>query len=442
MNIQLSSHFTYKKLFRFVIPSILMMIFTSMYTIVDGFFISNFVGKIPFAAVNLIMPVIMGISTIGFMIGSGGSAIISMTLGKGQREQANKYFSMLIYCAIILSVILSTLGFFFIRPIAQTLGATNELLENSVIYGKILFAFMPIYILQVMFQSFFVAAEKPGLNLKITISAGITNIILDFIFIVLFKWKIVGAATATIIAQCVGGLIPLIYFAFPNSSLLRFCKTKFYAKIFFKTCTNGSSEMVSNLSASIVGILYNFQLMKIIGDDGIAAYGIIMYAGFIFMTIFLGYSIGSSPIVSYNYGANNFGELKNMFKKGLTIMTVTGLAMTITGLIFARILIKAFAGYDKELMDLTLHGARICMFTFIFMGINIWGSSFFTALNNGAISALISFLRTLLFQIATISILPLIWKLNGIWLSMVVADFLAFLVTFAFLFKYRKNYKY
>ena len=305
MNIQLSSHFTYKKLFRFVIPSILMMIFTSMYTIVDGFFISNFVGKIPFAAVNLIMPVIMGISTIGFMIGSGGSAIISMTLGKGQREQANKYFSMLIYCAIILSVILSTLGFFFIRPIAQTLGATNELLENSVIYGKILFAFMPIYILQVMFQSFFVAAEKPGLNLKITISAGITNIILDFIFIVLFKWKIVGAATATIIAQCVGGLIPLIYFAFPNSSLLRFCKTKFYAKIFFKTCTNGSSEMVSNLSASIVGILYNFQLMKIIGDDGIAAYGIIMYAGFIFMTIFLGYSIGSSPIVSYNYGARN-----------------------------------------------------------------------------------------------------------------------------------------
>ncbi len=442
MNIQISSHFTYRKLFRFVFPSILMMIFTSMYTIVDGFFISNFAGKTPFAAVNLIMPVIMGISTIGFMIGTGGSAIISMTLGERKRDLANKYFSMLIYSAIIISIIVSILGFAFIRPISKALKADGELLENCVVYGKILFAFMPIYILQVMFQSFFVAAEKPRLNLIITVIAGLTNIFLDFLFVAVFNWGIIGAAVATGIAQCAGGLIPLIYFARPNSSLLHLCKTKFYRKIFLKTCANGSSEMVSNLSSSVVGVLYNFQLMKFAGEDGVAAFGVIMYAGFIFMTVFLGYSIGSSPIVSYNYGAKNFKELRNMFTKGFTIMILMGFIMMITGLIFARPLVKIFAGYDENLMALTIHGTKICMFTFIFMGINIWGSSFFTALNNGVISALISFLRTLLFQTAAILLLPLILGLNGIWLSMVAADFLAVLVTISLLLSYRKVYNY
>lgn len=442
MNIQISSHFTYRKLFRFVFPSILMMIFTSMYTIVDGFFISNFAGKTPFAAVNLIMPVIMGISTIGFMIGTGGSAIISMTLGERKRDLANKYFSMLIYSAIIISIIVSILGFAFIRPISKALKADGELLENCIAYGKILFAFMPIYILQVMFQSFFVAAEKPRLNLIITVIAGLTNIFLDFLFVAVFNWGIIGAAVATGIAQCAGGLIPLIYFARPNSSLLHLCKTKFYGKIFLKTCANGSSEMVSNLSSSVVGVLYNFQLMKFAGEDGVAAFGVIMYAGFIFMTVFLGYSIGSSPIVSYNYGAKNFKELRNMFTKGFTIMILMGFIMMITGLIFARPLVKIFAGYDENLMALTIHGTKICMFTFIFMGINIWGSSFFTALNNGVISALISFLRTLLFQTAAILLLPLILGLNGIWLSMVAADFLAVLVTISLLLSYRKVYNY
>ncbi len=442
MNIQISSHFTYRKLFRFVFPSILMMIFTSMYTIVDGFFISNFAGKTPFAAVNLIMPVIMGISTIGFMIGTGGSAIISMTLGERKHDLANKYFSMLIYSAIIISIIVSILGFAFIRPISKALKADGELLENCVVYGKILFAFMPIYILQVMFQSFFVAAEKPRLNLIITVIAGLTNIFLDFLFVAVFNWGIIGAAIATGIAQCAGGLIPLIYFARPNSSLLHLCKTKFYGKIFLKTCANGSSEMVSNLSSSVVGVLYNFQLMKFAGEDGVAAFGVIMYAGFIFMTVFLGYSIGSSPIVSYNYGAKNFKELRNMFTKGFTIMVLMGFIMMITGLIFARPLVKIFAGYDENLMALTIHGTKICMFTFIFMGINIWGSSFFTALNNGVISALISFLRTLLFQTAAILLLPLILGLNGIWLSMVAADFLAVLVTISLLLSYRKVYNY
>lgn len=442
MNIQISSHFTYRKLFRFVFPSILMMIFTSMYTIVDGFFISNFAGKTPFAAVNLIMPVIMGISTIGFMIGTGGSAIISMTLGERKRDLANKYFSMLIYSAIIISIIVSILGFAFIRPISKALKADGELLENCIAYGKILFAFIPIYILQVMFQSFFVAAEKPKLNLIITVIAGLTNIFLDFLFVAVFNWGIIGAAVATGIAQCAGGLIPLIYFARPNSSLLHLCKTKFYRKIFLKTCANGSSEMVSNLSSSVVGVLYNFQLMKFAGEDGVAAFGVIMYAGFIFMTVFLGYSIGSSPIVSYNYGAKNFKELRNMFTKGFTIMILMGFIMMITGLIFARPLVKIFAGYDENLMALTIHGTKICMFTFIFMGINIWGSSFFTALNNGVISALISFLRTLLFQTAAILLLPLILGLNGIWLSMVAADFLAVLVTISLLLSYRKVYNY
>lgn len=442
MNIQISSHFTYRKLFRFVFPSILMMIFTSMYTIVDGFFISNFAGKTPFAAVNLIFPVIMGISTIGFMIGTGGSAVISMTFGEKKAHLANEYFSMLIYSTIIISIIVSALGFTFIRPISIALKADGELLKNCVIYGKILFAFMPIYILQVMFQSFFVVAEKPKLNLKITIIAGLTNIFLDFLFVAVFNWGITGAAFATGIAQCAGGLIPLVYFACPNSSLLRLCKTKFYGKVFLKTCANGSSEMVSNLSSSVVGVLYNFQLMKFAGENGVAAYGVIMYAGFIFMTVFLGYSIGSSPIVSYNYGAKNFKELKNMFNKGFTIMVFMGFAMMMTGFIFARPLVRIFTGYDENLMALTIHGAKICMFTFIFMGINIWGSSFFTALNNGAISALISFLRTFVFQTAAILILPIFFGLNGIWLSMVAADFFAALITIPLLLGSQKVYNY
>ncbi|AEE17940.1 MATE family efflux transporter [Treponema brennaborense] len=443
MTIQLSEHFTYRKLFRFVFSSILMMVFTSLYSIVDGFFVSRFVGKTPFAAINLLMPIIMGVSTVGFMLGTGGSAIVSMTLGQKKKDLADKYFSMIVYAGIILGIICAFVGSAVIRPVARLLGAEGELLEDCVMYGKIIFAFIPLYMLQVMFQSFFVAAEKPSYSLKVSVAAGLTNMVLDYVFIVILKKGLAGAAVATVIGYGIGGITPLVYFARRNnSSPLRLTKTKWYGQIFAKSCTNGSSEMVSNLSTSIVGTLYNMQLMKYAGENGVAAYGVMMYVGFIFAAIFIGYSIGSSPIVSYHYGAENSGELKNMYRKGLSLMVLGGIVMVFAAELFARPLVQIFTGYDSELTQMTMFGFRIFILSYLFAGINIWGSSFFTALNDGLVSAAISFLRTLVFQVATVLILPILFGLNGIWFAIIIADLLAATVTITFLLTKRKKYGY
>lgn len=442
MNIQLSDHFTYRRLLRFVLSPILMMIFTSLYSIVDGFFVSNFVGKTPFAAVNLIMPVLMGVGTVGFMIGTGGNAIVSKTLGEGKRELANQYFSMLIYSSAILGVVLSVLGFLLIRPICIALGATGALLEDCVLYGKILFVSGTAFILQNVFQNFFVTAQKPELSLKMSLLAGFTNAALDFLFIAVFHWGIAGAALATAIGQFVGCIAPIFYFGRKNSSLLQLTRAKFDGRVFLKTCTNGSSEMISNLSASIVNILYNFQLMRIAGEDGVAAYGVIMYVNFIFMSVFLGYSIGSAPIVGYHYGSGNHGELKNLCHKSLLLMGGTGLVLTLSAEMLSVPLVKIFTSYDVELFTMTCRGFRLYSLAFLFMGINVWGSAFFTALNNGAVSAAISFLRTLVFQIVVVLILPLFLGIDGIWLSIVAAELLALAVTVTFFITEKKRYRY
>lgn len=442
MNIQLSDHFTYRRLLRFVLSPILMMIFTSLYSIVDGFFVSNFVGKTPFAAVNLIMPVLMGVGTVGFMIGTGGNAIVSKTLGEGKRELANQYFSMLIYSSAILGVVLSVLGFLLIRPICIALGATGALLEDCVLYGKILFVSGTAFILQNVFQNFFVTAQKPELSLKMSLLAGFTNAALDFLFIAVFHWGIAGAALATAIGQFVGCIAPIFYFGRKNSSLLQLTRAKFDGRVFLKTCTNGSSEMISNLSASIVNILYNFQLMRIAGEDGVAAYGVIMYVNFIFMAVFLGYSIGSAPIVGYHYGSGNHGELKNLYHKSLLLMGGTGLVLTLSAEMLSVPLVKIFTSYDVELFTMTCRGFRLYSLAFLFMGINVWGSAFFTALNNGAVSAAISFLRTLVFQIVVVLILPLFLGIDGIWLSIVAAELLALAVTVTFFITEKKRYRY
>lgn len=442
MRIQLSDHFTYKRLLRFVISPILMMVCTSLYSIVDGFFVSNYVGKTPFAAVNLIMPVCMGLGTVGTMIGTGGSAIVSQALGEGKRQQANRYFSMLVYFAIILSIVLSVIGIAFARPIAEILGAENELLENCVVYSRILFIALTAFILQNIFQSFFITAEKPSLSLKISIIAGVTNVVLDFLFIVIFHWGIAGAAMATGIGQIVAGIIPVIYFARKNDSLLQLTKTKVERKILGKAFINGSSEMITNLSTSLVNILYNFQLMKLAGENGVAAYGIIMYVNFIFMAIYFGYSIGSAPIIGYHYGAANHDELKNLFRKSVLLMGGAGIVLTLLAEILTNPLVNIFASYDKELFDLTCHGFRLYSLAFIVMGINVWGSSFFTALGNGVISAAISFLRTLVFQISVVLILPLFLGIDGIWLAIVAAEFLALIVTVICFITQKNRYQY
>ena len=442
MRIQLQDHFTYKRLLRFVLSPVVMMVFTSLYSVVDGFFVSNFVGKTPFAAINLIMPITMGVGMVGFMIGTGGSAIVSKTLGEGNHKKANQTFSLLIYTTIIVSLFLSAVGFIFIRPISAMLGATGALLEDCTLYGGILFLSQSAFILQNVFQSFFVTAEKPALSLKISIAAGLTNILFDFLFIAVFQWGIAGAAIATAMGQIVGGFIPLCYFGRRNNSLLRLTKTTFDAKALLKTFTNGSSEMVTNLSASIINILYNFKLMEMAQENGVAAYGIIQYANFIFMAVFFGYSIGSAPIIGYHYGAGNHAELKNLFRKSLLLTGFTGVCMTLIAEILAGPVVAIFAGYDADLYTMTTNGFRLYALAFSIMGINVWGSAFFTALSNGAVSAILSFLRTFVFQIAVLFTLPALLGINGIWLAIVVAELLALSVTILFFVIKKKQYQY
>lgn len=442
MRIKLSEHFSYRVLLRFVMPSIVMMIFTSIYGVVDGLFVSNYVGKTPFAAVNLAWPLAMMIAALGFMIGTGGSAVISNALGKGENKKANEYFSMLIAATVIGGIILTVLGMIAIRPIMSFMGAADELIEDCVLYGRILLIFETPFMLQNVFQSFFITAEKPKMGLYVTIAAGFTNIVLDFLFIGVFKWGLVGAAAATGFSQVVGGIVPLIYFVGKNDSLLHFAKFRFYGKVLLKTCTNGSSELMTNISLSLVNMLYNFQLMKIAGENGVAAYGVIMYVNFIFLAAFIGYSIGIAPVVGYNYGAENHAELKNLFKKSLIIVSISGAAMLLLSESLAMPLAKLFVGYDPLLFEITRRGFVIFSVSYLISGVNIFSSAFFTALGNGAISAAISFLRTLLFQVVSVLILPVFLGIDGIWLSVTAAECAALIVTVAFFINQRKKYHY
>lgn len=442
MRIQLSEHFTYSKLLRFTFPSVVMMIFTSIYSVVDGVFVSNFVGKTPFAAVNLIMPLLIILGALGFMIGTGGTAIVAKTLGEGKPELANRYFSLLVYTGLIGGTAVGVLGILFVRPVAAALGAEGQMLEDCVLYARIILAANPCFILQNIFQSFFVTAEKPKLGLYVTVGAGLTNIVLDALLVAVFPMGLAGAAAATALSQMVGGLVPILYFLRKNDSLLRLTKTKFYGKILLKTCANGSSELMSNISASVVTILYNLQLMRLAGEDGIAAYGAIMYVAFIFAAIFIGYAVGSAPVISFHYGAENTDELKSLLRKSVVLTAVSGAAMALLATLAAAPLSKIFVGYDQDLYQMTVRGFQLFSFSFLLSGFNIFGSSFFTALNNGLISALISFLRTLVFQCASVLILPVFLELDGVWLSIVAAEAAAFAVTLACLAANRRTYQY
>ena len=442
MRIQLSDHFTYKKLIRFTMPSIIMMIFTSIYGVVDGFFVSNIVGKTPFAAVNFIMPVLMILGAFGFMFGTGGSALIAKTIGEGEREKANRIFSLLVYITLILSVFLSAVSIIFMPQIAKALGAEGQMLSDCILYARLILLALPFYMLQFEFQSFFVVAEKPKLGLYVTVASGVANMVLDALFMAVFRWGLAGAASATAISQVIGGIIPLVYFGRENTSLLRFTKTKYDGRALLKTCTNGSSELMSNISMSLVSMLYNIQLLKYAGENGIAAYGVLMYVNFTFLAAFIGYSVGSAPVISYHYGAQNHAELKNLRRKSTVIIAVFALLMFVMAEIFAYPLSYVFVGYDKVLMSMTLRGFLIFSFSFLFAGFAIFGSGFFTALNDGLTSAVVSFLRTIIFQVAAVLLLPLIWELDGIWISIVVAEVMAVIITKVFMAAKQKRYKY
>lgn len=444
MHIRLSDHFTYRKLLIFTFPSIAMMIFTSIYTVVDGFFVSNFAGKTPFAAVNLIMPVLLILGTVGFMFGTGGTAIVAKTCGEGDIKRANSYFSLFVYVAFAAGVVLAVLGIIFARPIAEVLGASGQLLSDCVVYARIILLALPFFVLQMMFQSFFVAAEKPNLGLGVTITSGVTNMLLDAVLMLLLpqEYKLAGAATATAVSQTIGGVIPLFYFFRENSSILRLGKTEYQGSVILKACINGSSEFMSNVSMNVVGILYNIQLMKYAGENGIAAYGVMMYVSMIFSAAFIGYSIGTAPVISYHYGAGNSSELKNLLRKGLLLMGVFGLSMSVSAEVFAVPLSRIFVGYDRKLLELTVSGFQIFALSFLFMGFGIFASGFFTALNDGVTSAVISFLRTLVLQTAAVMILPVFMGINGVWISVVAAEFMAVILGAVFLIGKRNRYHY
>lgn len=442
MKIKLSDHFTYSKLLRFVFPSIIMMVFTSIYGVVDGLFVSNFAGKTAFASINLVMPFVMILGGIGFMIGTGGTALVSKVLGEGKKEKANEIFTMMIIFTLLLGALLSVIGVISMPWVAKFLGATEEMMADCVIYGRIVTGFTVAFMLQNVFQSFLIAAEKPKLGLLATVLAGIANMALDAIFIIVFKWGVAGASIATGLSQCVGGIFPLIYFLRKNSSLLRLTKTKLEIKPILNACGNGSSELMSNISSSVVSMIYNFQLMKYVGEDGVSAYGVLMYVQFIFVAIYIGYAIGCAPITGYHFGARNHNELKNMLRKSSFLSAVSGVVLTILAILLSSPLAKIFVGYDEELYELTRHAFRLFAYSFLLAGFNIFTSSFFTALNNGAVSAAISFMRTLIFQTSSVLILPIFLGVDGIWWAITVAEFFAFILSLIFLFAKRKKYNY
>lgn len=442
MKIKLSDHFTYSKLLRFVFPSIIMMIFTSIYGVVDGLFVSNFAGKTAFASINLVMPFVMILGGIGFMIGTGGTALVSKVLGEGKKEKANKIFTMMIIFTLLLGTLLSVIGVVSMPWVADFLGATEEMMADCILYGRIVTGFTVAFMLQNVFQSFLIAAEKPKLGLLATVLAGVTNMVLDAIFIIVFKWGVAGAAIATGLSQCVGGIFPLIYFSRDNSSLLRLTKTKLEIKPILNACGNGSSELMSNISSSVVSMIYNFQLMKYVGEDGVSAYGVLMYVQFIFVAIYIGYAIGCAPITGYHFGAQNHVELKNMLRKSAFLSAISGIVLTILAVVLSSPLAKLFVGYDEELYELTRHAFSLFAYSFLLAGFNIFTSSFFTALNNGAVSAAISFMRTLIFQTSSVLILPIFLGVDGIWWAITVAEVFAFILSLIFLFAKREKYHY
>ncbi|MDE5667048.1 MAG: MATE family efflux transporter [Clostridia bacterium] len=445
MTIQISEHFNFKKLFMFVLPSIFMMVVTSVYGVVDGLFVSNFVGKTPFAAINLIMPFTMILGGVGFMSGTGGTALVSKIIGENDSEKANRYFTMLIIFAVIFGAVLTATGEAVMHPVAKLLGggrASDEMIDDCVLYGRIVVGFTTFFMLQNIFQSFMSAAEKPKLGLVVTLIAGCTNAALDALFIVVFKWGIIGAAVATGIGQVLGGVLPLIYFARKNGSLLKFTKTKLEIKPLLLACGNGSSELLTNIASSVVSILYNLQLMKFYGENGVSAYGVIMYVQLIFLALIIGYTIGSAPIVGYNYGAQNSVELKNIFRKSMIILAASGVVLSALAQALAVPLAKLFVGYDKELYDLTVHAFRLFSFAFIFSGVAIYSSGFFTALNNGLISAILSVMRSFVFQVAFVFLLPVLFGVDGIWWAMFATEVAATVVATIFFIAKRKKYNY
>ena len=439
-SVDMSAHFTTLQLLKYAAPSMAMMVFTSIYGVVDGFFVSNFAGSTAFAAVNFIMPFIMILCSVGFMVGTGGSALIASAAGEGDVPRANSYFCKLVTFTFMVGIVVAVFGFFFARPLAQLMGATGIMLDLSEIYARISMISLPFYMLQCLFQAFFNTAGKPKVGFVVTLCAGCTNIVLDIVFVGILGFGVEGAAAATVCSEFIGGGVSLIYFTRKNPTPYTYRPVLPNPRLIGRTCINGSSEMVANIAMSLVGMVYNIQLLRLLGENGVSAYGVIMYVSLLFSAIFIGYEIACSPLMSFQNGAGNTCEKRSLFKKSMLIISVASVILFVIGESCAYPIAYIFTGYNQDLCDLTVMAFRMYACSFLFMGIAMYGSAFFTSLENGLISAIISFVRTLVCELGAVIILPYLFGAQAIWLSFVVAEIVAALLSGLLIVAFSRKY--
>lgn len=439
----LGGHYGARRLFISSLPLIGMMVLISIYSIVDGLFVSNLVGTTAFAALNLIWPAIGLVGALGLMVGTGGAALVSKTLGEGDEPRANRYFSMFVEFILLLSVVLAVPLLVWMEPLAVAIGAEGEMVRQCAIYGRICAAGMPAFMMQMGIQPFFMVAGRPRMGTWISLVSGLLNIGLDALFIIVCGWGLAGAAAGSMLACCFGGFYPLWYFSSRfNRSSLAFKATGFEFGPLAKACSNGLSEFVGNISFNIVSMCYNWQLMRFYGENGVAAYSVILYLGFIFVAVYSGYNMTVTPLVGFNFGAGNKRELRSLLRHSLTLMLVLGVLLAGTAELLAGPAARLFVGYDSELTALTVHATRLYAPSFLITGLTLFVSAWFTGLNNGPVSALASFSRTFVFELSCVFLLPVLLGVNGIWLSAPAAEILSLFLGAALLLRFRSRYGY
>ena len=439
-DIKLSDHFTYSRLLLFALPTIGMILISITYDVVDGYFVSNFIGKTAFSAVNIIYPFQLALSMVGYMFGAGGSALIAAELGNGHAQNARLYFTLIVKAAAVIGTVLAILGILFLRPIAVLIGATPEILNYGLPYGRTLFLFLPVMILGYAFQSILITAEMPRLGLYISIGNLFSNLLFDWLFVAVLKWGMVGAAAATGIGACLNGIIPLLYFAKPRSGPLHFVRGKAQIGPLLKACANGASEMVNDLATSLIFIFYNFQLLRLLGEDGVAAYGVTVFVEGIFASVFYGMAMQATSIVGYHFGAQNHTELRSLLKKGIVLNLAFGILMFFLAQFSASFISGIYVGYDEKVFQLSVHALKMFAFAFLLQGFNEYASAYFTGLNNGLVSGILAFTRTFVFQTAAIFLLPVFWGADGLWVAQAAAELFAALTAVFFFAAHRKEY--
>lgn len=441
MTNSIAQKFNVFTLLKFAFPTMVMMVFMSLYTIVDGIFVSRLVGSNALSAVNIVYPVISLLIACGIMLSTGGSAIVARQMGEKREQEARENFSMLAVVSVLTGIVILVLGLMFLEPICRILGGTPVLLEDCKIYLGVLLGFGPLTMLQMLFQTFFVTAGKPGLGLGLTLTGGVVNMVLDYVFMGPMQMGVLGAALATGLGQAIMAVAGVVYFLKVKGNLY-FVKPVFRGNILLQSCGNGSSEMVSNLSTAVVTFLFNITMLKLAGEDGVAAITIVLYGQFLFTALYLGFSMGVAPVVSFNYGNQNHAQLKRIYK--ICIGFILGSSVFILGiaLLFSEPIVGIFTGEENHTYELAVEGFFQFSFNYLFAGINIFASALFTSLSNGKISAIISFCRTFVFITVSIVLLPRVMGITGVWLSVPLAELVTLFISITYLKGQKEVYHY